>query len=404
MKDLDQLSPEELGMLFPIMLTEHDPEWGKLFSDERKRLQLAVGNDVAVSIGHIGSTAVPGLLSKPSIDILMEIDHEADLSELIRSLSGLGYHHIHRPDNPAPHKMFVKGYTKAGFRGQVFHIHVRYPGKWDEYSFLEYLTRHPEAVDAYGNLKKELSVKYRNDREGYTVAKTRFINGIVKLAKGGFRNIMFDLDGTLTDPKEGIVKSILHAVGELGIFENNPLELDAFIGPPLAESFRERYGLSEEMTTKAIRVYRDYFSAKGKYENQIYPGIREMLYALVSAGMRLFIATSKPTIFASQIAGYFNIEEVFTDIVGCNLDNTRNEKAEVIQYILDHHHLDPAETLMIGDRKHDLIGARICGVASLAVAYGYGSRAELEGYDTLLIAGDVEALHSLLVHSGQSAS
>jgi phosphoglycolate phosphatase len=293
--------------------------------------------------------------------------------------------------------MFVRGYTRQGYREQAFHVHVRYTGDWDEYIFRDFLMSHQPSAAEYGRLKHRLAVKFRNDRDGYTEAKTHFIQGIVTLARGGFRNILFDLDGTLTDPREGIVKSILHAVGELGIFENNPLELDAFIGPPLAESFRERYGLSEEMTDRAIRVYREYFSTRGKFENRIYPGIREMLDTLAGNGCKLFIATSKPTIFANQIAEYFDMATLFTDVVGCNLDNTRSDKTEVISHIIEHHRLEPARTLMVGDRKHDLIGAANCGIASLAVAYGYGTLAELEGLGALGVAADVKELGALLL-------
>ena len=141
MKDLDQLSPDELGRLFPIRLSPYKPEWGHLFQEEKKLLENILGADHIIKLEHIGSTAVPGLVSKPTIDILLEIKDGTDLEMIISRLVSLDYHYIHRPDNPAPHMMFVRGYTKKGIRGQSIHVHVRYPGDWDEYGFRDFLIR-----------------------------------------------------------------------------------------------------------------------------------------------------------------------------------------------------------------------------------------------------------------------
>ena len=183
-KKPDQMTPEELGHLFPIILSEPDPEWNKLFKTERKKIEQTLGLENLIRIEHIGSTAVANLISKPTIDILVEIPEETDNQEVIDRIKSLGYHFIPRPENPAPHMMFVKGYTKDGFKGQAYHIHVRYHGDWDEIYFRDYLIQNPDIASEYGNLKKDLARKFKNDREGYTDAKTAFIKRITEIAKG----------------------------------------------------------------------------------------------------------------------------------------------------------------------------------------------------------------------------
>lgn len=211
------------------------------------------------------------------------------------------------------------------------------------------------------------------------------------------RNILFDLDGTLTDSKEGIVNAVLHAVAKMNLVEHNPEELVSFIGPPLKESFIQRYRLSEAEAKEALALYREYYSVQGKYENKIYPGIRELLRVLNDIGQMLFIATSKPTLFSRQIAEHFSIDIYFRDIVGSRLDHTRTGKSEIIRHILEKQHLDASETIMIGDRENDLSGARECGVASVAVSYGFGNPGEFTGLGALFIASDVDELKSKLL-------
>lgn len=182
-KEPDQMTPEELGQLFPIILSEPDPEWNKLFKTEKKKIERTLGLKNIIRIEHIGSTAVANLISKPTIDIIVEIPEETDNQKVIDRIKSLGYHFIPRPENPAPHMMFVKGYAKDGFKGQAYHIHVRYSGDWDEIYFRDYLMQNPEVASAYAELKKDLAIKYRNDREGYTDAKTDFIKRITEIAK-----------------------------------------------------------------------------------------------------------------------------------------------------------------------------------------------------------------------------
>lgn len=182
-KNLDEMTNEELWELFPIVLSEHKLYWKENFWKEKTVLEQAVDIQNIVRINHYGSTAIPDLIAKPTIDILIEIKNDTDIERLIANMQSVGYRYIKQPDNPAPHMMFVKGYTPQGFKGQVFHIHVRYSGDWDELYFRDYLIIHPEIADEYGKLKLELQNKYEHDRDAYTDAKTDFIKRITKLAR-----------------------------------------------------------------------------------------------------------------------------------------------------------------------------------------------------------------------------
>ena len=183
-KNLDEMTNEELWALFPVILTEHKPYWQENFRQEKSVLAQAIGLENIVRINHIGSTAVPGLIAKPTIDILIEIKNDTDIQRLIANMQRVGYRYIDQPDNPVSHRYFVKGYTPQGFKGQVFHVHVNYSSDWDELYFRDYLLKHPEIAARYGNLKLELQKKYEHDRDGYTNAKTDFIQQITKMARG----------------------------------------------------------------------------------------------------------------------------------------------------------------------------------------------------------------------------
>lgn len=212
------------------------------------------------------------------------------------------------------------------------------------------------------------------------------------------QSILFDLDGTLSNPRDGIIGGLLYALDQLGIAEAAPDELDSFIGPPMRESFRLRYGMDADAAEEALRLYRVYYSDRGLFENAVYPGIPELLAALNARGFRLFVATSKPTVFASQILAHFGLDTHFEGIVGANLDNTRNEKAEVIAHVLTTYTLDPARALMVGDRKHDLIGAQAHGMRAIGVEWGFGGREELAAHGAAAIAADVPDLEALLLN------
>ena len=177
------MTNEELWELFPIVLSVHNPIWVKNYLTEKPVLEKAVGIQNIVRMNHIGSTAIPSLIAKPTIDILLEIKDDTDNKRLISNMQSVGYIYSEQPSNPAPHMMFMKGYTPQGFKGQVFHVHVRYSGDWDELYFRDYLLAHPEIADEYGKLKLELKKEYEHDRDGYTHAKTDFIKPITKLAR-----------------------------------------------------------------------------------------------------------------------------------------------------------------------------------------------------------------------------
>ena len=191
------------------------------------------------------------------------------------------------------------------------------------------------------------------------------------------RYIFFDLDGTLTDPMLGITSSVQYALSKFGISVRYLKELIPFIGPPLKESFQRFYGFSDEQADEAVAYYREYFSPKGIYENEIYAGIPELLEDLSDAGFELAVATSKPGVYAERILKHFGIDEYFSLVVGSELDGTRVQKAEVIQHVLDVYGIAGKDAVMVGDREHDIKGAAACGVTSIGVLYGYGSRTEL---------------------------
>ncbi|RJG12682.1 HAD family hydrolase [Pseudomonas cavernicola] len=192
-----------------------------------------------------------------------------------------------------------------------------------------------------------------------------------------YQNILFDLDGTLTDPREGITRSIQFALAKLGIDEADLHKLEHFIGPPLLQAFMQFYAFDEAKAWQAVGYYRERFQVTGLYENQVFAGVGELLALLQGQGRTLYIATSKPHIFAREIARHFDFAKYFKVIYGSELDGTRTNKVELIQNLLAQEQLEPAQTLMIGDRKHDLIGARSNGLDCAAVGYGFGSHEEL---------------------------
>ncbi|SES16493.1 phosphoglycolate phosphatase [Gracilibacillus ureilyticus] len=213
-----------------------------------------------------------------------------------------------------------------------------------------------------------------------------------------YQVILFDLDGTLSDPKTGITKSVQYALEKLNIVEPFLDKLECFIGPPLHVSFAEFYNMDEENIQKAIEWYRERFKEKGMYENELYEDIPELLKLLKERQYTLAVATSKPTVFAEKILQYFHIDQYFDLIVGSNLDGTRSAKAEIIQYIIDKYkQYELADFIMIGDRKHDIIGANNCGVDSVGVTYGYGSFEELNGTKPAYIVNSVAELKNLLL-------
>ncbi len=187
-KDLNRLSVEALGKLFPIIIVEYNPVWKNLFLSEKQIVMEAIGSNNIISIEHIGSTSVPGLCAKPTIDILIEIKDKANTGLMIEKLKQVRYHFIPKSENPSPHMMFAKGYSESGFTGQTFHIHLRYRGERDEVLFRDYLIWNPEAAQEYAELKRRLSIVFINDREAYTNNKTDFIKEIIRKGREELKN------------------------------------------------------------------------------------------------------------------------------------------------------------------------------------------------------------------------
>jgi len=192
-------------------------------------------------------------------------------------------------------------------------------------------------------------------------------------------HILLDLDGTLTDPKVGILTSLQHALRELGEPVPEVDELGWCIGPPLKDAFETMFGREQhEKIAEGIRYFRERFGEIGLFENEVYPHIPAMLEQLQQQGHSLHIATSKPEVFAIRILDHFHLAKAFTSIHGSELDGTRGNKAELIAYILENQSISSHDTLMIGDRKHDILGAVANDVQGIGVLWGYGSREELE--------------------------
>lgn len=211
-----------------------------------------------------------------------------------------------------------------------------------------------------------------------------------------YKYILFDLDGTLTDPKEGITKSFQYALKHFGI-EEDLANLEKFIGPPLHDSFRDDYNFSEEEVEEAVTKFREYFSQNGIFENKIFSGVKEVLEYLHSNNKRILLATSKPTIFAEKILKHFEIDKYFEYIGGSNLDGSRSEKNEVINHVLEACKVSSMEdVIMIGDRKYDVIGAKKIGVDSIGVLYGYGDLEELQEVNPTYIIKNIEELKNIL--------
>jgi phosphoglycolate phosphatase len=190
------------------------------------------------------------------------------------------------------------------------------------------------------------------------------------------RNLLFDLDGTLTDPAVGILGSVGHALAGMGV--PVPADLRWVIGPPLRGSFARLLDTDDRDTIeRAMVLYRERFGTVGLFENEVYPDIPELLAAQRTAGRRLYVATSKPHVYARRIVEHFQLMPFFVELYGAELDGTRTGKAELLAFLLAQEELDASATVMIGDRRHDIEGARANGLRAIAVGYGYGTTEEL---------------------------
>lgn len=212
-----------------------------------------------------------------------------------------------------------------------------------------------------------------------------------------FDYLFFDLDGTLTDPAQGITNSFIHALKYFGIEIPSYEKLCSFIGPPLVDTFKTQFGFSDEQAAEGVKKYREYFAVKGLLENTVYPGIPELLATLKQNGKKLVVATSKPEEYSIKIIEHFGLSQYFENVCGSLMDETRSKKDEVIEYAIERNHIaDRSKILMIGDRKHDMLGAKKCGIAACGILFGYGSREELQTNGADMIAGTVKDLELLL--------
>lgn len=210
--------------------------------------------------------------------------------------------------------------------------------------------------------------------------------------------ILFDLDGTLTDSAPGILNSVRYACRKLGLPIPGEETLRRFLGPPLIASFRELMGLDAAGADRAVSAFREYFPTKGLFENEVYPGIPALLADIKSAGKTVIIATSKPEAYARRILEHFGLAQYCDFICGATLDETRTDKAEVIAYALETAGITGRDgAVMVGDREHDVLGAKKNGLPCIGAVYGYGSAEELTAAGAAALADTVDELHKLLL-------
>ena len=192
-------------------------------------------------------------------------------------------------------------------------------------------------------------------------------------------NLLIDFDGTLTDPYQGITRCISHALVTLGRTSPPHMSLRWCIGPPLRNSFATLLASDDIiLVEEALSIYRERFGSVGLFENEVYEGIPETLKALQEIGHTLYVATSKPTVYAERIIDHFGLRQRFTVVYGSELDGTRSDKASLIAHILQNESIDSSEASMIGDREYDIIGAKANGVRGFGVLWGYGTKDVLE--------------------------
>lgn len=208
------------------------------------------------------------------------------------------------------------------------------------------------------------------------------------------KTIMFDLDGTLTDSGEGIIKCASLALEHFGLPVPDWEEMRTFVGPPLGESF-VRYGVPQERVEEAIAVYRSRYIPIGKFENHPYPGIRELLEQLKQHGHTLFVATSKPEAMSIEILEHFDLAKYFRQICGATMDGTRSSKASVIEYLIAGNGRD-GQMIMVGDTKFDILGAKAHGIPAVGVAWGYGAVSQMQQAGAAAIAQSPEQLLGIL--------
>ena len=210
------------------------------------------------------------------------------------------------------------------------------------------------------------------------------------------KRVLFDLDGTLTDPFLGITRSVAYSLKSFGIEVDDLETLKPFIGPPLDVSFREYYHMDEAQSWKALEKYREYFSKKGLFENKVYEGMEDFLQSLLNMDMKLYVCTSKPEVFAKEILDHFSLTPYFTGIYGATLDGSLKNKGDVIAHCIKQEQLNIQDCMMVGDRQHDIVGAHQNQIPCIGVLYGYGSLEEFQEYHCDYIAKDLIELKKII--------
>jgi len=211
-----------------------------------------------------------------------------------------------------------------------------------------------------------------------------------------YDHILFDLDGTLTDSGPGIINGFEYSLGKMGIDVPDRASLRRFVGPPLGDSFEKTLGFSPEDAAKGIAFYKEYYAEKGVYENDVYPGIRELLEKLKESGKKLIVATTKAELMANVVMDHFGLREYFDLMVASN-NTDRKNKIDVLNYAIENGGVDRERAVMVGDRFYDITGAAHYGMTSVGVLYGYGSRQELEEAGATHIAESVDSLYDILL-------
>jgi phosphoglycolate phosphatase len=211
-------------------------------------------------------------------------------------------------------------------------------------------------------------------------------------------SVFFDLDGTLSDPREGITRCIQYALARLGVIPPSQSELERYIGPPLPEAFAELIGYpKEETVAEAVRLYRERFESQGIYENLLYPGIVELLDGIQDRGWSAYVVTSKPTPYAARIVDYFALGGFFVRVYGSRMDGGLMQKADLIRHVLREEGIPTSAAVMVGDRQHDVRGALANGVPVIGVTYGYGGREELREAGATWLCDDPPSVFGILL-------
>ena len=212
-----------------------------------------------------------------------------------------------------------------------------------------------------------------------------------------YETVAFDLDGTLTDPESGLTSGFAYALSKMGIKYSTKKELRRFIGPPLKAEFMSVYDLDDAGGEECVRLFREYFSVYGWWDNKLYPGVPEMLATLKDRGKKIVLATSKPEIFAEKILRLFDIAKYFDFVGAATLNHTRVEKSDILSYALDAVNADRSSSVMVGDRKYDAIGAVDVGIDSIGVLYGHGDKSEIDSAGFTYTVRSVEDITEILL-------